>query len=273
MDQPSPKYKVFISSTTADLGEYRQAAASVIERLGHEPVMLELTVASNRSPVELSKKTIASCDLLISLLGNRYGFVPADNNPNQYSFVEIELRHAWEIGKPTLVFMFKEDTAWPSQVIERDAPELEQVEKLRKEALGRVVVGFFRSPDDLAAKVAEAFARMRVEGLRTADLVQAPLDLPAGVDPFELAWRLVVDFKAEPALLGHMDPSALLQATQQWAREAQPNGPVDGPGVFESAQAQLRSKQAGLGPSPLWVAWKRSTALKPQPVPDARDRA
>lgn len=267
MDQPS-KYRIFISSTTEELKEYREATSRAIEGLGHEPVGLELTEASERSPLQRSKEMIASCDVLISLIGHGYGFVPVDNNPHQYSFIEIELRYAWEIGKPTLIFMVSDDIAWPSRFVERDAQRVQHLENLRKEVLGRVVVAFFTSPDDLAIKVTTAVAKLHIRKPQTPDPLQGPLSVPPGVDPFELAWRLVVDFKAEPALLAHMDPSELLRATQQWAREARPDEPLDVPRIFESAQTHLRSKQAELGPSPLWLAWKRSTGLRAPPPSD-----
>lgn len=272
MDQPS-RYRVFISSTTEEMREFREAATRAILQMGHEPIALELFEASQDSPLQLSKEVIASCDVLVSLIGHQYGFIPAENNPERQSFIEIELRYAWQAGKPTLVFMVGEDAPWPARFIERDAQRAQQLDKLRKEAMARVVVAFFASQEELATQVVAAVARMQAVESRAPKPLEVPPSVPPGVDAFELAWRLVVDFKAEPALLAHMDPSALLLATQQWARETRPDEPLEGPRMFESAQAQLRSKQSALVPSPLWLAWKRSTGVRPPPTSDDRKLA
>lgn len=264
----APKYRVFISSTTEDLKEYRAAAAAAVQELGHEPAMLEFYAATESSPIALSRQTIASSDVFISLIAWRYGYIPTADNPNQYSFVELELRHAWDLGIPTLVFMVGDDSPWPRKFID-DGPAFDRLNAFRKHVLDRAVVAFFGSPEDLSQKIMTALARWQVESRRPQPSFDE-LVIPPSVDPFELAWRLVVDFKAEPALLLSMDSAELLRATQTWAGEAD----VDqqpGPGLFESAQAHLRTKQSTLAPNPLWLAWKRATASGPaKPQSDGR---
>lgn len=254
--------RIFISSTTEDLREHRAVAVDAIQRMGHVAVMLEFAEASDRSPLQRSQEMIASCDAFISVIAHRYGFIPRADNPNQYSFVELELRYAWDLGMPTFIFMVNESTPWPPQFSDRDA-NAERLRKFRKEVLDRRVVGFFDSPDDLARQVAKALASVKPV---TPPLRPSPKAVvPSSVDQFELAWRLVVDFKAEPALLASMDTAELLKATERWALETRPDEPLDRPLLFEAAQAQLRHKQATLTPSPLWLAWKRATAAGQAP--------
>jgi hypothetical protein len=266
-----PRARIFVSSTTEDLKQYRAAAVEAIQKLGYEAVVLELTEARDSSPLQLSRELIASCDAFVSLIAFRYGFIPSEDNPNQYSFVELELRHAWELGKPTFVFMVDENTLWPPNFIDGDNRPLR---KLREEVLKRRVVAFVTSSSDLARKVGASLAtwtRERPGTPKPADRPSGtpPVDvaIPTTVDQFELAWRLVVDFKAEPALLAGMDAEALLRAARQWAHETRPDDPIDGPALFDAAQTHLRSKQGTLGPSPLWLAWKRAAASGQPPPP------
>jgi hypothetical protein len=260
---PQTPYKIFVSSTTEDLVEYRKAVVGAVQRLGHLPVVLEFMQASSQSPAERSFELIASCDAFISLIAFRYGFVPPLDNPHGYSFVELELRYAWDLGKPTYVFMVSDQTPWPPQFFDHE--NLDRLNKFRATILDRRIVSFFNSPQELTEQVLQALATMPsvIEESR-----RSPVDvaMPTTVDQFELAWRLVVDRKAEPALLASMDAAGLLRATQQWAREMGPDQPLDGPGLFEAAQAQLRSKQSPLAPSPLWLAWKRAAGLGPAPT-------
>jgi hypothetical protein len=79
--------------------------------------------------------------------------------------------------------------------------------------------------------------------------------LPTGLDLFELVWRLVVDFKAEPALLIHMDAGQLRGAVLHWRGDAG----ATAPDPYEAALAQLRKKQAELSPNTLWLAWMKAT--------------
>lgn len=74
-----------------------------------------------------------------------------------------------------------------------------------------------------------------------------------GADPLLLAWRLVVDRKADPDLLLHLDPLRMLDAIEKAEREmSQP-----GPSPLDALLKQLEARQGGLAPNALWVAWMR----------------
>jgi hypothetical protein len=82
---------------------------------------------------------------------------------------------------------------------------------------------------------------------------------PADEDTLVLAWRLVVDFKAEPALLRHMDPGLLQAALEKWESESNANKEFTLPARRAGALRQLESHQTGRAPNELWLAWMRAT--------------
>lgn len=261
--------KVFISSTTEDLREHRQAVIRVLRQLGHESLVTEnLAADAYRAPIDVSRDSIASCDVFIGIIAWRYGLILDRENPEGLSFVELEHRHAWAAGKPTLIFMTSDDAAWPPRFID-GGEQGERQSRFRRELLSRLTVSYFTSPADLAEKVTAALtiwerSEVRQEQTSPPSSPEAP-SLSPNVDPFELAWRLVVDFKADPSLLRHMDLDQLQAAVNEWARAG---GPADASPTDnqEAAQEQLRKKQTNLTPHPLWLAWMRTTRASLQPV-------
>lgn len=82
--------------------------------------------------------------------------------------------------------------------------------------------------------------------------VDAP---PPVVDPLLLAWRLVLDFKAEPELLLHLDASAFRAAVDKLASEARLPEKLAWPDKLALAHRHLESRHGGETPNALWVAW------------------
>ncbi|HEY0014859.1 MAG TPA: TIR domain-containing protein [Longimicrobium sp.] len=84
-------YRVFISGTLLDLKEYREAAAAVCEQLGLMPVRWETLPATTESPHSPAFWDSQRIDLLLCLVGKRYGYVPSGQ---EWSGTETELNHA-----------------------------------------------------------------------------------------------------------------------------------------------------------------------------------
>src|SRR5690242_14675865 len=115
--------RIFISSTTEDLREHRRAVVAALRARGDEPIVLEdLAPDGVQPPLGQSRQAIASCDLLIGLVAWRYGYVPASDNPDGYSFTELELRYAWSLRLPTLVFLVRDEAPWPRHFVDTGAP-------------------------------------------------------------------------------------------------------------------------------------------------------
>ena len=98
--------RVFISSTISDLAEARRTVYVAIRRLGHESVALEDWAATGEPPLERSLNEVRRSDLLICIVGWRYGFIPAGRDT---SIVELELDVARQAGMPCLVFLLREE--------------------------------------------------------------------------------------------------------------------------------------------------------------------
>ena len=111
--------RVFISSTTEDLKEHRAVARDMLRARQYDVVAFEAFEASpDEAPLEQSRAAIESCDLFVGIVAWRYGFIPTRDNPEGRSFVELEFRHAWRLGKPTLIFILKEDFPWPPRFVD-----------------------------------------------------------------------------------------------------------------------------------------------------------
>jgi energy-coupling factor transporter ATP-binding protein EcfA2 len=146
--------RVFISSTFDDLQQYRQKIDLTLSRIGHEVISLE-SYSTKPEPTDI-RSALASSDLYVGIFAWRYGVVPNENNPERLSIPEMEYREALNVGKPCLVFLLSEDAPWPTKLIDRDRT---RIEALRSAVLKSSTVEFFRSPEDLAARVGFAIER------------------------------------------------------------------------------------------------------------------
>ena len=94
--------RIYVSSTSEDLKEFREAAIAAIWRLGHFPAAMEGYVAESIVPAEKCLRDVASSDLYIGIFAHRYGYVP---DGSARSITEMEYRKAHERGIPTLIFL------------------------------------------------------------------------------------------------------------------------------------------------------------------------
>lgn len=95
--------KIYVSSTIADLQEERRAVMDWIEAAGHQPVH------SYRPDSETVREScladIGGCDLYVLILGHRYGFQPAKDNPGNLSITQLEFRRAGELSIPRIALL------------------------------------------------------------------------------------------------------------------------------------------------------------------------
>lgn len=97
--------RVFISSTYYDLKQVRNNIGDFIKSLGYEPVMHERSgVAYTQSePLEEDcYHELASCDIVVCIIGNHFGTKSADNN---LSITMKELKTALKGKKKIYVFI------------------------------------------------------------------------------------------------------------------------------------------------------------------------
>lgn len=97
--------RVFISSTFYDLRQVRADLEQLVHSLGYEAVLHErgaIPYGSQEKLEEYAYREIESCDILISVIGGRFG-TPSEEDP--YSISQKELRRAVELGKQVYVFV------------------------------------------------------------------------------------------------------------------------------------------------------------------------
>ena len=101
------KPRFFISSTFYDLKSIRSELEVFLTSLGYEPVLNEkghISYGSKEKLEEYCYKEIQLCDILISVVGGRYGSksVHGDDTISQH-----ELKTALELGKQVFIFVDK----------------------------------------------------------------------------------------------------------------------------------------------------------------------
>jgi len=147
--------RIYVSSTSEDLKEFRAAAIAAVWRLGHFPAAMEGYVAETITPVEKCLRDVASSDLYIGIFAYRYGYVP---DGVDQSITEMEYRKAREKGIPTLAFLLDESIPWPGDHIDTGEAG-ERIRALREGLKKEKLVSFFKTPDELGALVTAAVAK------------------------------------------------------------------------------------------------------------------
>lgn len=98
------KPRVFLSSTIRDLSATRDALRSTIDELWYEPVMSEhgeIGFLPSLSAEHSCYEALTHCDLVIAVIGRRYGSKGKDNT----SITQNEVRTAREHGIPIYCFI------------------------------------------------------------------------------------------------------------------------------------------------------------------------
>lgn len=96
--------KVFLSSTEADLGPWRDAAAEALAAIGVEVIRMEDDWAGASSPAQTCRRKLLLTRIVIALIGFHYGSeVPGD--PGQRSYTQLEFDIANEAGMDLLPYV------------------------------------------------------------------------------------------------------------------------------------------------------------------------
>ncbi len=147
--------KVFISSTYKDLIDYRTAAIRAVEGTNYHASKMEVFGARPDEPLDACLKEVEESDLFIGIYALRYGFVPEGAD---ISITEREYVHAKELGRPIYCFLLDEDNqGWLTKWIEGE-PGKTKLEDFKKRIEKQHMCGYFTTPDDLRAKVANALS-------------------------------------------------------------------------------------------------------------------
>ncbi len=97
--------KVFISSTMTDLIAERASVATALEQFNVFDVLRAEMFSAQADASRIKCITAAAtADLVILILGGRYGFIPEIENPDALSVTHLEYRAARADGVPVLAF-------------------------------------------------------------------------------------------------------------------------------------------------------------------------
>jgi hypothetical protein len=101
------KPRIFISSTFYDLRQVRSDLDTFIENLGYEPVRNEegdIPYGKDEALEEYCYKEIKAVDILVSVIGGRFG---SESKRNNSSISQIELKTALKENKQVYIFIEK----------------------------------------------------------------------------------------------------------------------------------------------------------------------
>ena len=147
--------RVFISSTSIDLQDYRQAVFRAIQGLGGYADDMIFWSADDRDGTTVSTDRVRQSDVVILLVAHRYGYVP-DGSP--YSVTELEFRAARDANVPVLAFLVDEDLPWPPRFVEHErATELARFKATIDKQVTRRT---FSSADQLTALVTQSLVAL-----------------------------------------------------------------------------------------------------------------
>lgn len=101
------KPRIFISSTFYDLRQVRSDLDTFIENLGYDPVRNEegdIPYGKDEALEEYCYKEIKAVDILVSIVGGRFG---SESKRNNSSISQLELKTALKENKQVYIFIEK----------------------------------------------------------------------------------------------------------------------------------------------------------------------
>ena len=119
--------KIFISSTSYDLKDYREAVIGALQHAGETPVCMEHIGAAVGRPLDKCMQMVKDADAYVGIFARRYGYVP---HGRSRSMTHIEYEEARKLNKPRFIFLLDESADWP-RGYEDVGPQAERAKRLR----------------------------------------------------------------------------------------------------------------------------------------------
>jgi hypothetical protein len=144
--------RVYVSSTVADLAEERRAVLDWLRLARHQAV--DSYLPDSDTVRDSCLDDVAACDLHVLIVGHRYGFQPAEDNPEGLSITHLEFRRAGDCGIPRVA------------LLRTSIPDV-RLSDLQDPARAPLVLGF---RDEVASRVRPAeFSDLKglIQGLST----------------------------------------------------------------------------------------------------------
>ena len=152
-----------ISSTSQDLGVYREQVKNACNGLGMFALMMEDLPAMNKDAVDVSLGMVDKADVYIGVFAHRYGYVP---DGFEKSITHLEYERAIERDIPRLIFLIDEEVPVKKSNIDTGI-HAELLDGLKKRLLKERVLKFFKDPPDLSYQVLLSLALFEKEYTQT----------------------------------------------------------------------------------------------------------
>ena len=152
---------VFLSSTSKDLQEHRDAAYGAIEGLdGYHCVRMEDFGARHWDTDEFCRAKVAECDLFVGLVGVLHGSCPPGLKT---SYTRREYQAAVDKEKPRLMFVTSDDFPIPAGITKETKEDQQRQERFQKQIRRSRPVPKFAKPNELAVLVLQAIYHWHLE--------------------------------------------------------------------------------------------------------------
>ncbi len=155
--------QIFVCSTYSDLVPQRKAVFEAIENLQLQWESMEFFGARSDQPIEACLDQVRRSDVLIVLVGHRYGSLVPEQG---ISFTEAEYDEGRRLEKTCLVYLIGDDVPILPKHMEMDPQKRSLLERFKGKLMAQHTVETFRSVEDLAASVTRDLER-EIEGLAT----------------------------------------------------------------------------------------------------------
>ena len=143
---------IFVSSTYKDLAKYRAEVEKQLIGLEQAVKGMEYFGSSSSTPLDVCRKKLQECQLMILLLGVSYGSIEKNTGK---SYTELEYEYAEKLNIPILVYVA--DLSSPNIEIALNAVDYENKNKLDSfiEKVKNIhLLSYFTSVDDLGKRIA-----------------------------------------------------------------------------------------------------------------------
>jgi hypothetical protein len=239
------KIRVFISSTMKDLANERAAVRRRLEEFNFEPVNAENLGPTGANSWDRLAPEIQSCDLLVLLMGERYGWIPPTGPEAQLkrAITEREVDEAKRWGIPVLPFLKRLDDdadrtsddakkrdEFRTRIKDSDSGQFIQWFNLAadlEQVVGRAVIGLL-SDEYQKRRIAERAP----QATRSAEQLSSPVQFARSLEKLILPPRLLEAVREHRAVLfagsgislaaGLPSTAAFSERLAQLVREAEP---------------------------------------------------
>src|SRR3989442_1113536 len=161
--------RIYVSSTSEDLREFRRDVVEQLDRLGHQVVSMEGYSADALGPVEKCLRDVASADAYVGLFAFHYGS----------GITEMEFHEASERKLPRYIFLVPNDARWDMRLTDFGTEAGMKMGRLRQELQAQegFMLAYFQDKAELLKKLPQAIKNLQPRG-SFHDLVK-PLNFDA----------------------------------------------------------------------------------------------